>query len=174
MEKLKKALIFIAISCILIVKDEAKIENTITLHFYVQNIGSGPNATVFTVATSSITSESPTRFGQVTVLDDKLTAAPELDSAEVGRLQGIAASADLRVRAMSQTLNFLFTSEEYGGSTIVVVGRNEVGAEEREMAVVGGTGAFRSARGYAITTTYPNEDVENRTVLEYWIYVTLF
>lgn len=47
-----------------------------TLHIYVQHVGAGPGATEFTVAAAEITAHSPTSFGQVNVLDDKLTAGP--------------------------------------------------------------------------------------------------
>ncbi|XP_057788623.1 dirigent protein 21-like [Salvia miltiorrhiza] len=194
MEKLKTSLIFLTFSCIFISTPTAHAdkqipdngtknswfenickgrENIAKLHFYVQDVRSGPNTTAFNVASSAVASPgSLTRFAEVNVLDDKLTAAPELDSEEIGRVQGLTASADMRVRAISLSLNFVFTSGKYNGSTITIVGRNQLGDKQRELPVVGGTGIFRFARGYALTTTYLNDAVANRTVLEYSIYVT--
>lgn len=179
MEKLKTALVIISMATCCMFDSHAEISwleeresTTTTFHVYLQQLHSGPNQSAFPVAAASITANSPTKFGQVFVVDAKLTAAPELDSDEVGRVQALSASAGMQTAAYSENLNFFFTSGKYSGCTVTVVGRNEVGEPEREMPVVGGTGGLRFARGYAVTTTYPNEDAAERTVREYRIYVT--
>ena len=145
---------------------------TTKLHFYVHDIRAGPNATLFTVANSSITNTSPTGFGRVNVFDDKVTVAPELGSEEVARGQGTTTSMDLNVQAFSMNLNFFLTSGPYKGSTVTINGRNQFADATRELSVVGGAGAFRNARGYAITSSYSFEEVNNYSVLEYTVYVT--
>ncbi|XP_047959613.1 dirigent protein 11-like [Salvia hispanica] len=145
---------------------------TTKLHFYVHDLRAGPNATLFTAATASITATSPTAFGRINVFDDKVTVGPDIGSEEMGRAQGTTTSMDLNVLASSMNLNFFLTSGEFKGSTVVVVGRNQFADAERELAVVGGTGAFRNARGYAITSTYSSDLVENSSVIEYTIYVS--
>ncbi|KAL0384447.1 UNVERIFIED_CONTAM: Dirigent protein 4 [Sesamum radiatum] len=147
-------------------------EDTVILHFYVQDVLAGENKTVYEVARADITSTSPTSFGQVLVADDRLTAEPDYYSEEIGRVQGLVTSADLDVPTLSMYLNFVFTSGAFNGSTISIQGRNELLSQQRELAVVGGAGVFRFARGYAILTTYYfDPEMSQYGVLEYTIYV---
>lgn len=145
-------------------------ENVTKLHFYVHDVRSGENATTFAVTDASISSTSSTNFGQIKVYDDLATAEADINSDEVARAQGLATSADLQVRAVSMSLNFFLKSGEFNGSTVSIVGRNQVGNPERELTVVGGTGPFRYARGYALTTTY--FDSADYSILEYTVYAT--
>nr|WCZ54760.1 dirigent protein 6 [Phryma leptostachya subsp. asiatica] len=147
-------------------------EKVAKLHFYVQDVLGGSSPTVYEVASANITSNSPTTFGQVRVLDDLLTAEPDRSSEEVGRVQGLITFSDLETSALAMNLNFYFTSTEFKGSTISILGRNQLMNTERELAVVGGTGVFRFARGYAITSTYSYDVNTSYGVLEYTLYVT--
>ncbi|CAA0807768.1 Dirigent protein 21 [Striga hermonthica] len=141
------------------------------IHFYVQDVLGGENRTVYEVARASITSTSPTGFGQVRALDDLLTALPDPTSKKVGRIQGLITSADLAKTALAMNLNFYFMSGEIAGSTICMLGRNQLDDPTRELAVVGGTGVFRFARGYAITRLYSYDVETNHGVIEYTLYV---
>ncbi|KAL6538887.1 hypothetical protein OROMI_025213 [Orobanche minor] len=96
------------------------------VHFYVQDALSGPNATVWEVARTSITWNSSTSFGQVSVLDDLITVSPDPNSEEMGRAQGLITSADMKVMGIAMNLNFMFTGGLYKGSTLSILGRNEV------------------------------------------------
>ncbi|KAL3613969.1 hypothetical protein CASFOL_042043 [Castilleja foliolosa] len=147
-------------------------EKVVKLHFYVQDVLGGDSPTVYEVARASITSDSPSSFGQVRVLDDLLTTKPDKNSTRIGRIQGLITSADLETTALAMNLNFVFTSGEYDGSTISILGRNQIMNPERELAVVGGTGTFRFARGYAITRLYSYDVETSYGVLEYTLYVT--
>jgi hypothetical protein len=63
-------------------------------------------------------------------------------------LRVLAAVEDLAVPAV------LFTDDgPYNGSSLAVMGRNDIAMPERELAVVGGTGAFRMATGYVLWKT---------------------
>ncbi|XP_057788622.1 dirigent protein 21-like [Salvia miltiorrhiza] len=147
-------------------------ENITQLHFYVHDVRAGANATLYGVANASITATSPTSFGQVNVFDDLVTAEPDIAGAEVARAQGTTASAGLEDRAVAISMNFYITSGEFAGSTVSIAGRNPVTEASRELPVIGGTGAFRYARGYAVTTTYLNDAETNYSVLEYTVYVS--
>ncbi|KAL1554406.1 dirigent protein 22-like [Salvia divinorum] len=141
------------------------------LHFYVQDIAGGDNPTVYEVARASITGNSSSRFGQVKVMDHLITAEADQASAVVGRVQGLITSADLEVMGFATNLNFYFTMGDYNGSTISIVGRNEIGQATRELPVVGGTGLFRFATGYSLSSTYSYDAATSHSVIEYTFYV---
>ncbi|KAL3815084.1 hypothetical protein ACJIZ3_016352 [Penstemon smallii] len=151
-------------------------EKVTKLHFFLQDaLGVGSNETVWEVARAQITPNSITSFGQVRVLDDLITAQPDRNSEKLGRAQGVITFSDLDESALTMNLNFYFTSGEYSGSTICVVGRNPISSKNhRELPVVGGTGVFRMARGYTISNTYSYDSVENYGVLEYTVYVAYY
>ncbi|KAG6413499.1 hypothetical protein SASPL_126212 [Salvia splendens] len=147
-------------------------ENITQLHFYVHDVRAGENATLYRVANSSITATSPTSFGLVNVFDDLITAEPDINGEQVARAQGTSTSADLVNQAIAISMNFYITSGEFSGSTVSIAGRNPVTEASRELPVIGGTGAFRFARGYAVTTTYLHDSEANYSILEYTVYVT--
>ncbi|XP_037416988.1 dirigent protein 22-like [Triticum dicoccoides] len=101
------------------------------------------------VACTGMTNTSKTAFGVVLVIDNPLTEGPSLNSS---RLMGtyIAVSKDQLVMLM----NFVFTAGKYNGSSVIIIGRNVAFTKVLEMAVVGGTGIFRLARGYAQGRTH--------------------
>ncbi|CAI9769713.1 unnamed protein product [Fraxinus pennsylvanica] len=140
------------------------------IHFYVQDIVSGPNQTVWEVARSNITSTSPTLFGLVRVIDEQMTAKPDANSTILGQVQGQITFADFKEVAPLMNFNVVFKSGIYNGSTIWLLGRNPISQTYREYAIVGGTGIFRIARGYAITSIY-SDDSAGHFVLEYTLYV---
>ncbi|CAL0328864.1 unnamed protein product [Lupinus luteus] len=139
------------------------------LHFYFHDVIGGRNQTAVRVAASPATSTSPTGFGSVVIMDDPLTEQPEWGSKEVGRAQGIYASASQTELGFLMVLNFAFTQGRYNGSSLSIVGRNTVASAVREMPVVGGSGVFRFAHGYAHAKTYAI--VEFEAVVEYNVYV---
>ncbi|XP_073148334.1 dirigent protein 22-like [Henckelia pumila] len=143
------------------------------LHFYIQDVLDGPNATVWEVARSTITSGSPTSFGQVTVIDDTITSGPEPTSNELGRSQGLITFTGMQELAGSMNWNLVFTAGKYKGSTLCVLGRKSKSGKYHEMPVVGGTGLFRMARGYSISNTYSFNPNTRYGVYEYTVYVTL-
>ncbi|KAL3831105.1 hypothetical protein ACJIZ3_019907 [Penstemon smallii] len=148
-------------------------EKVAKLHFYVQDAHGVPNATVWEVARSRITSQSPTSFGQVRVIDNLITSRPSRYSYKLGRAQGFITSSDLIETALTMNINFVFMDGKYNGSTLCVLGRNQIGkSKNRELPVVGGTGVFRMARGVSISNTYSFDPVENYGVLEYTLYVS--
>ncbi|XP_003578858.1 dirigent protein 22 [Brachypodium distachyon] len=111
---------------------------------------SGRHPTAIQVAGAATTNSSKSFFGAVYVTDDLLTTT---DKVPGGRSQGTYASASKDAFALLMAMNFVFTAGEYNGSSIAIFGRNEVQAGVREMPIVGGTGVFRWARGYALAST---------------------
>ncbi|XP_059427863.1 dirigent protein 22-like [Corylus avellana] len=140
------------------------------LHFYFHDIVSGPNPTAVRVAQATTTKTSPTGFGAVVMMDDPLTLQPESGSTLVGRAQGIYALASQEEAGLLMVLNFVFVEGEYHGSTLSVLGRNSVFSAVREMPIVGGSGIFRFARGYALARTHTFDLKTGDAVVEYDVY----
>ncbi|KAK1323510.1 hypothetical protein QJS10_CPA02g00721 [Acorus calamus] len=92
-------------------------------------------------------------YGVLIMMDEPLTEGPDLGSALVGRAEGHYGSA--------------LKEEE----TLAVVGRNTIYSSEREMAIVGGTGKFRFARGYGHLTTHSFNTTSGDAVIEYNIFI---
>ncbi|XP_031493872.1 dirigent protein 22-like [Nymphaea colorata] len=128
-------------------------ERVTRLHFFFHDTVSGRNPTAVQIASAPSTAKSLTRFGFLTMMDDPLTEGLKPTSKVIGRAQGMYGSADQAELGLLMTLTYSFTDGEFKGSTLSVLGRNPVFHPVREMAVVGGTGAFRFARGYALART---------------------
>ncbi|GLT96226.1 hypothetical protein SLE2022_138680 [Rubroshorea leprosula] len=141
------------------------------LHFYFHDILSGRNPTAVKVASAPVTNRSATVFGQVMMMDDPLTVGPELTSKLVGRAQGIYASASQTEVGFLMVLNFAFMEGKYNGSNLSILGRNAAFSAVREMPIVGGSGLFRFARGYAQARTHMLDFKTGDAVVEYNVYV---
>ncbi|KAH7835886.1 hypothetical protein Vadar_030843 [Vaccinium darrowii] len=144
-----------------------KKEKVTKLHFYFHDTLSGKNPTAVQVAKANMTFTSPTFFGLVNVLDDPLTVGPELNSTTVGRAQGFYGSAGMEQLGLIMTMNFVFTTGKYEGSTLSVLARNPALEKYREMPIVGGSGVFRLARGIATASTIWFKLTTGDAVVEY-------
>ncbi|KAK4432188.1 Dirigent protein 21 [Sesamum alatum] len=140
------------------------------LHFYFHDIVSGRHPTAVRVAEAAVTNSSATGFGLVVMIDDPLTLGPNISSKIVGRAQGIYGSADLSNLGLLMVLNFAFTEGKFNGSTLSVLGRNEVFSAVRELPIVGGSGVFRFAKGYAEARTHELDLKTGDAVVEYNVY----
>ncbi|XP_059649983.1 dirigent protein 23-like [Cornus florida] len=125
------------------------------LQFYFHDTFSGNNPSAIRVAgASNYTDNSLTLFGAVVMADDPLTEGPDPTSKLVGRAQGLYGSAGQKEASLIMAMNYGFTDGIYNGSSISILGLNSAMQPVRELAIVGGTGLFRMARGYAIVQTY--------------------
>ncbi|XP_047321176.1 dirigent protein 22-like [Impatiens glandulifera] len=138
--------------------------------FYWHDVVSGPKPSSVTVV-PPITNGSTTFFGLVNIIDNPLTLGPNITSKRVGQGQGLYASASLEEIGLLMLMNIAFTEGEYNGSTFTVLGRNTVFSKVREMAVVGGSGIFRLARGYVQAKTYFLDLKSGDATVEYNAYV---
>ncbi|CAN6991892.1 unnamed protein product [Brassica rapa subsp. trilocularis] len=127
----------------------------------------GHNPTSVKVAEAAQTNTSKTYFGSMFVMDCPLTTLPNISSNIIGYAQGMTASASQTELGLLMILHFVFTEREYNGSTISILGRNLVFENVREMPVVGGSGLFRFARGYAEGKTYSLDVKSGNATLEY-------
>ncbi|KAJ4775711.1 Dirigent protein [Rhynchospora pubera] len=143
-------------------------ETQTNLHFYFHDQPGGSNPTAIRVAAASVTSTSPTGFGATVMMDDPLTAGPDVSSALVGRAQGLYALASRDEGGhLLMAMNLVFMDQENNGSTLAVLGRNNVFDPIREMPVIGGSGKFRYARGYIHAKTYTFDQTTGNAVVEY-------
>uniref|UniRef100_A0ACD5UKJ0 Uncharacterized protein n=1 Tax=Avena sativa TaxID=4498 RepID=A0ACD5UKJ0_AVESA len=139
---------------------------------YWHDVVSGASPTAVPVARAATTKASKSFFGAVYVIDDALTEGPGLgSSALLGRAQGTYVSAGKDALALLMNMNFVFTAGRYNGSSVAIMGRNEVATAVREMAVVGGTGVFRWARGYAQARTHTFDLKTRDATVEYNVFI---
>ncbi|XP_022747393.1 dirigent protein 22-like [Durio zibethinus] len=140
------------------------------LHFYFHDIVIGKNPTSITVAQAPTTNAS-SPFGAVVMIDDPLTINPDFNSKLVGKAQGIYAYTSQTEVSVLMAYNFAFMEGKYNGSNLSVLGSNSVLFPVRELPVVGGSGVFRFARGYAEARTHSFDSKTGNAVVEYDVYV---
>ncbi|GAY38183.1 hypothetical protein CUMW_034760 [Citrus unshiu] len=112
-------------------------------------------------------------FGTLTVIDDELTEDHELGSGLVGKVQGfyVASSED----GTSQTMAFtaMFESGGYADS-ISFFGVHRTAVSESQLAIIGGTGKYVNAKGYATVKTFPATNQHNIDGVETLLQLTVF
>ncbi|GLT88345.1 hypothetical protein SLE2022_063750 [Rubroshorea leprosula] len=141
------------------------------LHFYFHDILSGQNPTAVRIAQAPITNTSTTSFGAVAMIDDLLTFSPDINSTLVGRAQGLYALSSQEEASLMMAMTFSFLEGKYNGSALSVLGRNPPFNTVREMPIVGGSGLFRFARGYAEARTNTFNLTTGDACVEYNVYV---
>ncbi|CAM8968639.1 unnamed protein product [Rhodiola kirilowii] len=141
------------------------------LHFYFHDTVSGKNPTAILVARPLSGNYTLGGFGGINIIDDPLTIGPESSSKLVGKAQGMYASASQSDIGLMMLMNFAFLEGKFSGSTLSILGKNAVLLEVREMPIVGGSGIFRFARGYAQARTHTIDLKTGDAVVEYNVYV---
>ncbi|KAI3769677.1 hypothetical protein L6452_00787 [Arctium lappa] len=125
-------------------------QTSMTLYFQVYF--GGPNATMKPI-TFSADPWSFKQFGTIFCTDDPMNVGIDQDSAQVARAQGIYVTSALDGSNTHVLISIVFSNEEFDGSTLEVQGTSKQFERVREVAVVGGTGRFQLARGYATLET---------------------
>ncbi|XP_051134500.1 dirigent protein 21-like [Andrographis paniculata] len=138
---------------------------TTHLHFFLHDIVSGRHPTSIRVAGEK------NKFGMTAVIDDPLTEGAEHGSPIVGRAQGMYTSSALDAMSLHMAVNFEFLAGEFNGSTLSILGRNAFMEAVREFPIVGGTGRFRFAQGYALAKTKRFNAPTGDAVVEYDVFV---
>ncbi|XP_020240576.1 dirigent protein 21 [Cajanus cajan] len=139
------------------------------IHFFYHDIRNDNSPSIVQIVETP--KNVPNGFGSTFVMDDVMTEGPELGSKRVGRAQGLFGLASLEDLGMFMLTNFAFTHGHYAGSTLSMLGRNPITDQNREMPIVGGTGAFRFATGYAIANSLHSISTPDHFVVEYNITV---
>ncbi|KAG0463306.1 hypothetical protein HPP92_019375 [Vanilla planifolia] len=139
------------------------------IQFYFHDVVSGRNATAVPVTKPA--EEHFPAFGLIMMMDDLLTAGPDPKSQPVGRAQGFYASVSQEDLCFLMAMNLVFTSGKYNGSVLTVLGRNPPLHAVRELPIVGGSGLFRFARGYALARTHWLNQTNGDAIVEYNLHV---
>ncbi|XP_059431364.1 dirigent protein 25-like [Corylus avellana] len=140
----------------------------------IQNNGNIPNGINGAQLPAGITLQK-LMFGTLSVFDNELTEGHELGSGLVGKAQGfyVASSED----GTSQTMAFttMFESGGYADS-LSFFGVHRIAVSESQLAVMGGTGKYVNAKGYATVKTFPATNQQNNggveTLLQFTLYLT--
>ena len=148
------AALFVLLALATMQPQTASSEKETHLKVYWHDVVSGPDPTSVPVARATTPNTSTTAFGVV-----------------LGRAQGTYIAAGKDQLALLMNMNFVFTAGKYNGSSIAIMGRNAVFTEVREMAVVGGTGVFRWARGYAQARTHTLDLKTGDATVEYNVFI---
>lgn len=93
-------------------------------------------------------------FGTVTVIDDELSEGHEAGTGAVGRAQGFYVASSEDGTSQSMLFTAMFESGHYEDS-ISFFGVHRIVSEESQIAVIGGTGKYSNAKGYATVKTLP-------------------
>lgn len=112
-------------------------------------------------------------FGTITVIDDELTEGHDLRSGFVGRAQGfyVASSVD----GTSQTMAFtaMFQNGHYEDS-LIFFGVHRTAVSESQLAIMGGTGKYVNAKGFAIVKTFPATNQHETDGVESLLHFTVY
>ncbi|KAJ0969028.1 hypothetical protein J5N97_021905 [Dioscorea zingiberensis] len=145
-------------------------EKVTNLHFYFHETSKGDHPSILLVAQPKGANANDTNlapFGSVYVIDDPLTEGLDPNSKVVGHAQGLSVSAGQEKTMIVFVVDLGFTSGEFNGSSLSVLSRNPIFETDRELAVVGGRGKFRMARGFANLHTYTLNATTGVVVVEY-------
>jgi hypothetical protein len=123
--------------------------------------GDGGNTTV---------PSSPREFGDVVVLNNALTEGPRRDSARVGTAQGFGVRVSEGGVVSHVTMHLVLDAGEHRGSSVTVSCRIDVDVKVRESVVVGGTGRFRFARGYMLSSNF-DYDLARGGIVKFDVYL---
>ncbi|XP_041004416.1 dirigent protein 24-like [Juglans microcarpa x Juglans regia] len=123
-------------------------------------------------------------FGSLTVIDDELTEGHEMDSAHVvGKAQGFYLASSLDGTSQTVALTVLLHGSGGGDhhqvlveDTISFFGVHRTALHESQISVVGGTGKYENAKGYATVETLHPEDQHTTdgvdTILQFGVYLS--
>ncbi|MCL7029442.1 hypothetical protein MKW94_027724 [Papaver nudicaule] len=142
-------------------------EKVTHLHFYLHDTISGDKPSAVLVAQSNKTSNSPIPFGNIYAIDDPLTVGPEPSSRVVGNAQGTYVLSARETISLVMSVDFAFTTGEFNGSSFSVMSRNPITESSREIAIVGGRGKFRLARGFAELKTHYINFTSGDAIIKY-------
>lgn len=149
----------------------ARHEKTTHLHFFLHDTLSGKDPSAVLIGRAAGRDprpDDPVPFSSLYATDDLLTEGPSPQSKVVGNAQGLWVSSGRGKLSLVLGMDFELTDGPFNGSAFVVYSRNTVTRPVgRELAIVGGRGAFRLARGYALLRTHFLDNNNGDAIIEY-------
>ncbi|XP_059627156.1 dirigent protein 9-like [Cornus florida] len=117
-------------------------------------------------------------FGTITVVDNQLTEGQELGSSVIGKAQGFYLSSSLDGSSHTIVLTALFHGGDHEvEDNISFFGVHRTASHESQLAVIGGTGKYENAKGYATIVTIHHQDQHMtdgvETITQFNVYLTL-
>ncbi|KAL9418920.1 hypothetical protein AB3S75_036804 [Citrus x aurantiifolia] len=121
-------------------------------------------------------------FGTITVIDDELTEGHELGSGVIGKAQGFYLASSLDGTSQTIALTALLHGGEHDHDhhdvldSISFFGVYRTASHESQVAVIGGSGKYENAKGYATVETIHQEDQHTTdgvdTIVKFSVYLT--
>ena len=115
-------------------------------------------------------------FGSITVIDDEITEGQELGSAVIGSGQGfyLASSLDGQSHTMAWTVILHGEHDSGVASTISFFGVHRPAEPVSYVAIIGGTGQYENAKGYATIVALPQVDQHTTDGVETIVNVSVY
>lgn len=113
------------------------------------------------------------------MIDDELTEGHELGSGIIGKAQGFYLASSLDGTSQTLALTALLHGGEHEHDiqdTISFFGVHRTASHDSHIAVIGGTGKYEHAKGYATVETIHQEDQHTTdgvdTIVKFSVYLT--
>lgn len=114
-------------------------------------------------------------FGSITVIDNEITEGHELGTGVLGRGQGFYLSSSLDGSSHTFALTTLFHGSDHEvEDTISFFGVHRTASEISHIAVIGGTGKYEEAKGYATIESLPQVDEHITDGVETIVHVNVY
>ncbi|MCD7461459.1 hypothetical protein HAX54_046176 [Datura stramonium] len=117
-------------------------------------------------------------FGSITVVDNEITEGHELGSAVLGKAQGfyLTSSSDGTSHTLALTALFHGEHNHEVDDTISFFGIHRTATPISHIAIIGGTGKYENAKGFATIETLPHVDQHTtdglETITHFTVYIT--
>ncbi|XP_024991990.1 dirigent protein 24-like [Cynara cardunculus var. scolymus] len=151
--------------------------NTVLQNTGNNNVGNGGNNLPFVAAgqlPAGITLQQ-LMFGSITVIDNEITEGHELGTGVLGRGQGFYLSSSLDGSSHTFALTTLFHGSDHEvEDTISFFGVHRTASEVSHIAVIGGTGKYEEAKGYATIESLPQVDEHTTDGVETIVHVNIY
>ncbi|KAF5777961.1 putative dirigent protein [Helianthus annuus] len=114
-------------------------------------------------------------FGSITVIDNEITEGHELGTGVLGRGQGFYLASSLDGSSHTFALTTLFHGSDHEvDDTISFFGVHRTASEISHIAVIGGTGKYEEAKGYATIESLPQVDEHTTDGVETIVHVNVY
>ncbi|XP_016501476.1 dirigent protein 24-like [Nicotiana tabacum] len=117
-------------------------------------------------------------FGSITVVDNEITEGHELGSAVLGKAQGfyLTSSSDGTSHTLALAALFHGEHDHEVDDTISFFGIHRTATPISHIAIIGGTGKYENAKGFATIETLPHVDQHTtdgvETITHFTVYIT--